>query len=74
MIHGYLSGAIQTTRRRGRAGSVGIEVVSAERDWHVLEAAVIFLANGFDIGALFSGCRIVALGRIAIEFGGADDG
>ena len=55
MIHRYLSGAIQDDYSRGCAGSVGIEILFAQRHGHVLQAGVIALADGFNVGAFLFG-------------------
>ena len=73
MIHRYLAGAIQDYQRRRRTCSVGIEVLFAQRNRHILQAGVIFGADGFDICALLFGRGIGSLGCVAVELGRTDD-
>src|ERR1700676_790269 len=73
MVHRYLAGAIQDDQSRRRACSVGVEVLFAQWNRHVLQAGVIFGADGFDILALLLGRGVGSLGCVAVELGWTDD-
>jgi hypothetical protein len=73
MIHRYLAGSVQDDQRRCRTCPVGIEVLFAQRNRHVLKAAVVSGADGFDVCALLLGRCVGSLGCVAVELGWTDD-
>src|SRR5208337_34741 len=73
MIHRNLPGAIQDDQRGSRTGSVGIEILFAQRHGHVLQAGVITLANRFDISPFLRRRSVGPLRRVAVKLCRADD-